>query len=273
MHTTTTSATKNPETLISIITPVYNASQLVIPTILSIKEQSQSNLVEHVIVDGASTDDTLAIVEKHQWHNMKILSEPDMGIYHAMNKGIRLATAPYIMFLNAGDILYSPNTIELVIEQIKKGIQFIYGNFLIYKRDGSLWEWHKKPPPPSLLSWKSFLKGMVINHQSMIVSKDIAPEFNLKYKYVADIDWCIRLMKKNPTVAFLNTTITLYLYGGFSHRKRLQSLIERAIIMVKHSSFLHALKIHLEILMEYKRMRYAGTLTPWHTRIIEPSLQ
>lgn len=100
----------HPHPKFSIITVTYNAAKVLEDTIQSIVTQTYKNL-EYIIVDGGSTDETLDIIHKYQEHITTVISEPDQGLYDAMNKGIKLATGDYLCFLNAGDSLHEDDTL------------------------------------------------------------------------------------------------------------------------------------------------------------------
>lgn len=100
----------HPHPKFSIITVTYNAAKVLEDTIQSIVTQTYKNL-EYIIVDGGSTDETLDIIHKYQEHITTVISEPDQGLYDAMNKGIKLATGDYLCFLNAGDGLHEDDTL------------------------------------------------------------------------------------------------------------------------------------------------------------------
>lgn len=100
--------------LISVITPVYNGASMLEETIISILEQTYSN-IEYIIVDGSSTDNTLSVINKYEDRIAHVISEPDHGMYDALVKGFSIATGDVICYLNAGDLFY-PNTIKTVVE-------------------------------------------------------------------------------------------------------------------------------------------------------------
>ncbi|MCR5513368.1 MAG: glycosyltransferase, partial [Prevotella sp.] len=105
---------------VSVITITYNAARTLQRTLDSVACQTYAD-IEHLIIDGASKDDTLQIAERYQQqshHTVVIQSEPDKGLYDAMNKGLQKATGDYLVFLNAGDTLYAPDTIETVVLSI-----------------------------------------------------------------------------------------------------------------------------------------------------------
>ena len=112
---------------ITIVTVTYNAGSLLQKTLQSVYDQTYS-AIEHIIIDGASTDNTVAMAKDYMersfasdnGHEVRILVEPDNGIYDAMNKGLKLATGDYICFLNAGDALKGTETIKQVVEAAKR---------------------------------------------------------------------------------------------------------------------------------------------------------
>lgn len=142
---------------ITIITITYNAAAVVRPTLDSVFRQAHND-VEHWIIDGASTDDTLQIVEEYKRHDdstengheVKILSEPDKGIYYAMNKGLERATGDYVLFLNAGDTLASGNTLDEVCASVGDGEKLpavIYGDTDIVDANHNFIR-HRRLAPP-----------------------------------------------------------------------------------------------------------------------------
>ena len=100
----------------SIITVTYNAGAVLEDTIQSVITQTYKNM-EYIIVDGGSKDRTLQIIEQYKEHIHTVISEPDKGLYDAMNKGIKLATGDYLCFLNAGDELHEDDTLQLMVTQ------------------------------------------------------------------------------------------------------------------------------------------------------------
>ena len=117
---------------ISIITVAYNASNTIETTILSVVNQTYPN-IEYIIIDGGSTDGTIDIIKKYESKITKWISEPDKGIYDAMNKGINLARGEWINFMNCGDSFYENNTLQVISDTIinSKDINVIYGNSII----------------------------------------------------------------------------------------------------------------------------------------------
>ena len=115
---------------ITIITICYNAEACIERTILSVINQTYPN-IEYIIIDGNSTDNTLQIVEKYKDKITKIISEPDKGIYDAMNKGLRITTGDWVNFMNAGDSFYSNDVLGKVFCQDYSGISVIWGDAML----------------------------------------------------------------------------------------------------------------------------------------------
>ena len=113
----------------SVVTITYNAGTTLEDTIQSVISQTYHR-VEYIIVDGASTDHTMKIVEQYRSHIAQVVSEPDNGLYDAMNKGIDLATGDYLIFLNAGDSFHADTTLQQMVQSIKSKElpDILYGN-------------------------------------------------------------------------------------------------------------------------------------------------
>ncbi|MDR2813547.1 MAG: glycosyltransferase [Prevotellaceae bacterium] len=218
--------------LFSIITVTYNAEKVLERTILSVLNQTYSQ-VEYIIVDGNSSDKTKAIIEQYAFAISRRISEPDSGLYDAMNKGLRMATGDYVWFLNAGDTLHSKTTIEEVVRSIPLATNFpdiIYGETSLTNMDEKFIAARRLKAPKSL-TWRSFSKGMMVCHQSFIVRRSIAPAYSLRYSLVADFDWCIRCLRQAKYVHNTHLILSNFLVGGLSSQKRKASLKERFRIM------------------------------------------
>jgi len=230
--------------LFSIITITYNAEKTLEKTIKSVVNQSYSG-IEYIIIDGASTDATLDICDKYKSNIAKIISEKDSGIYDAMNKGLALATGDYIWFINAGDTIYEYNTISNFITGLKKYPDIIYGETSIINIDGEFLYMRRLKSPTSL-TWKSFKNGMMVSHQAFIVKREIAPKFNLKYKYSSDFDWCIKCMKKANIIYNTNIILANYLNEGTTTQNLKASLKERFQIMSEYYGKIPTILRHIK---------------------------
>lgn len=219
----------------SIITVTYNAAAVIEPTLQSVAAQSYKNY-EYLLIDGASTDDTVAKAVATGVEFAHIVSEADSGLYDAMNKGIALATGDYLCFLNAGDALYAPDTLERMVAAIEN---FPALPHVVYGETAEVDEERRfvrmrRLQAPEQLTWKSFKQGMLVCHQAFFVRRDIAPLYDLGYRFSSDVDWCIRVMKKSTLLVNTHTTIINYLQNGLSLQNHRASLLERFNIMCKH---------------------------------------
>ena len=181
----------------SIITVTYNAGAVLEDTIQSVITQTYRN-VEYIIVDGGSKDHTLDIINRYREHIHTLVSEPDKGLYDAMNKGIRLATGDYLCFLNAGDELHEDDTLQLMVHSIT-GTELpdvLYGETAIVDEEGHFLRMRRLSAPENL-NWKSFKDGMLVCHQAFFPRRELAEPYDLRYRFSADFDWCIRITAHN----------------------------------------------------------------------------
>lgn len=219
----------------SIITVTFNAERWLERTILSVLSQSYSN-IEFIIVDGASKDGTVDIIKQYESGISSWISEPDNGLYDAMNKGLKMATGDYVWFINAGDTLYTSDTLQRIVASLKKRVSLpgvIYGETKIVDAEGRSLGM-RRLKAPKRLTWKSFRMGMLVCHQSFIARRDIAPAYNLDYKLVADYDWCIQCLKASRKIHNSRLILSNFLDEGLSSVNRKESLKERYEVMCKY---------------------------------------
>jgi glycosyltransferase involved in cell wall biosynthesis len=215
---------------------VFNDKEHIENTILSVIKQSYQN-IEYIIIDGGSSDGTLDIIDRYR-DNIDILeSKPDRGLYDAMNNGLKLARGAYIWFLNSGDRIYSRDTVMKMVEGLSCLPDIMYGGTTIINEKGEEIG-DRRLKPPDKLSWKSFKYGMLVCHQSVIVRKKIAPEYNLNYRISADIDWLIRTAKNAEEIHYTDLILSQFLEGGLSRTKVKQGLKERFRIMTRYYGFM-----------------------------------
>ena len=228
----------------SIITVTYNAGAVLEDTIQSVITQTYRN-VEYIIVDGGSKDHTLDIINRYREHIHTLVSEPDKGLYDAMNKGIRLATGDYLCFLNAGDELHEDDTLQLMVHSIT-GTELpdvLYGETAIVDEEGHFLRMRRLSAPENL-NWKSFKDRMLVCHQAFFPRRELAEPYDLRYRFSADFDWCIRIMKKSHTLHNTHLTLIDYLNEGMTTRNHRASLHERFRIMCRHYGYLSTLARH-----------------------------
>ena len=247
--------------IISIVTITFNAEGLLQPTLDSVRQQTYPD-VEHIIIDGASTDGTVGLARKYQQeqkakgkgHEVIIVSEPDKGLYDAMNKGLKRTTGDYVLFLNAGDRLASPDTLQQVVDVAAmcadgKLPAVIYGDTDIIDKDGRFLG-HRHLSVPNKLTWRSFRRGMLVCHQAFYVWGDIARKvpYDTTYRYSSDVDWCIRVMKQAHHLGLplsrVSGVVALYLKEGETTRHHQDSLRERFAVMRKHYGLLSTATMH-----------------------------
>jgi len=214
---------------LSIVTIVYNAEQYIEQTIKSIINQTYKN-IEYIIIDGASTDKTLDIIKKYEDSISIYISEKDNGIYDAMNKGINLATGDFIWFMNAGDEIYDKYTVENMFEDFDNEDAF-YGKTQLILENG---DYASITKTPDKLTWKNFMHGMVVSHQSIILSTKSISKYNIQYKVVSDHDWIISALKNCKKIKNTDQIVSKYLLGGFSNQNFIKGWKERLIIINEH---------------------------------------
>lgn len=218
----------------SIITVTYNAEKVLEDTIQSVIAQTYHH-IEYIIIDGASKDATPAIIEKYRPYIDIMVSEPDKGIYDAMNKGLVLATGDYICFLNAGDSLREDDTLMRMVQSIrsKELPDILYGETALVDEKRHFLRMRRLSAPQKL-TWKSFKQGMLVCHQAFFAKRSLTEPYDLRYRYSSDFDWCIRIMKKSKILHNTHLTVIDYLEEGMTTANRKASLKERFRIMVKH---------------------------------------
>ena len=234
-----------PTPLFSVITVTYNAAAVIEDTIQSVIAQTYHH-VEYIIVDGASKDHTLDIVRRYQDHIARIVSEPDRGLYDAMNKGMAMATGDYLCFLNAGDSFHEDDTLLQVVHSLAPHETLpdvIYGETDLVDSEGHFVR-KRRLSAPETLTWKSFRQGMLVCHQAFFARRALAEPYDLAYRFSADFDWCIRVMKKARTLHNAHVVIIDYLDEGLTTANRRASLKERFRIMVRHYGWVSTVAHH-----------------------------
>ena len=250
-------------TKFTVVTITYNAEGVLQRTLDSVLTQTYED-VEHLIIDGASADGTLVMAKLYKaksdasdnGHKVIVRSEPDDGIYHAMNKGLTQASGDYIVFMNAGDSFPAADTLEQVAHRCHLNElptdslpAVLYGNTNIVDGDGNFLH-PRRLQPPAKLSWRSFRHGMLVCHQAFYARTDIAKnlQYDTQYKYSADVDWCIRVMKEADRLGLPLTNIGMvvanYTEEGTTTRHHRESLHERYRVMAHHYGQLGTFFMH-----------------------------
>ncbi|QMW00704.1 glycosyltransferase family 2 protein [Spirosoma foliorum] len=240
---------------VSIITITYNAERFLERTIQSVLAQQVSDF-EYIIIDGASKDGTLDIIKRYESHITTWISEPDKGLYDAMNKGLHLAKGEYVWFMNAGDELHDPQTLSNLLTRINATqADVYYSDALFVEEDGSPVGLRSQITPHTLphnLTWQDMALGMKVCHQAFVARKAIAPDYPTN-NLSADLDWEIRCLKAAKKIEFLPFVLCKYLIGGLSVQQHRRSLIDRFKVLVTHFGFLPTVRNHIKILLRAKR--------------------
>lgn len=244
---------------ISVITVVYNGAAVIEKTILSVINQTYAN-IEYIIIDGASADGTQDVINRYLNKIQFYISEPDSGIYHAMNKALNLASGDYVWFMNAGDTIFSNETLSSVIAETKDA-DIYYGDTEEVDLNGNKVRMRRMKYPEKL-SFNSFKMGMVVSHQSVIIKKEIAGFYNLKYRISSDIDWVINSLKKSNNIINTKVVLCKYLVGGKARQNFLKGNIERFLIMINHYGFFTTILNHFIFLLRFFRFYVLAKLFP-----------
>ena len=205
---------------ISIISVCYNSSKTILDTIRSVNSQSYPN-IEHVFIDGLSSDNTLEIIRSNSKRKNVIISEKDSGLYDAINKGILNATGDVIGLLHSDDILSSSEIIsDLIAKTLDENLDGVYGDLQYVD---------KKNTNKIIRLWKScefnsnlLGKGWMLAHPTLILKKEVYSKhgvFNKSFKIAADYDFMLRVLKdSNLKFGYLSKVVTKMRVGGVSNR-------------------------------------------------------
>ncbi|MCR5798897.1 MAG: glycosyltransferase [Lachnospiraceae bacterium] len=212
---------------VTVATVCYNSIDTIEDTIKSVISQTYND-VEYIIVDGASDDGTIDIVDRYKDdQGIVAISEPDKGLYDAMNKATNLATGDYILFMNSGDVFYDENVIKDLSAVLAEGHDLVFGNVIRNKPQGQIIEkYHGKHKIMSLL-----LQGRMMCHQSVFTRIDIMRQygFDLQYSITADYDFIMRLMRDKRELVYVDRTVSIVdsIYGISSSDKNLNAMREQ----------------------------------------------
>lgn len=245
----------------SIITVTYNAAHTVGRTVASVASQTCRDY-EHIIVDGASVDGTLDRVREActRPDTLVVRSEPDRGIYDAMNKGIGISRGTYLIFLNAGDKFHSPATLQTISDRIDAaGIPgIVYGQTDLVDDSGAYLAPRHLTAPASL-GYRDFARGMLVCHQAFVALKRIAPLYDTAYRFSADYDWCTRCLQHSRRNEYIDDVLIDYLSEGLTTANRRKSLRERFRIMSYYYGLLPTMLRHAGFAVRFLRNKFFNT--------------
>lgn len=212
--------------IVSIITVTYNCEDTLENTILSVINQSYFDSIEYIIIDGKSTDGTISIIKKYENAISRWISEPDSGIFDAMNKGADLATGIWVNYLNSGDELINNKVLEKIFVNKVYDVDILYGSTKILFAKG----YKIQKPSEDITKLKKLL---FFSHQSSFVKSELLKiyRFNTIYKFCADYDLFYRLFKHCKKFKRIDIIVANYsAYEGFSFNNRKLSLKDVAKI-------------------------------------------
>jgi len=199
--------------MLSIITINYNNALGLKKTMQSVVNQTWSDF-EYIVIDGNSNDESVAVIRSFEWFNLKWVSEPDTGIYNAMNKGIQKAKGDYLLFLNSGDYLYNKEVLSKVKNYFSLNISFISGHLFYKKGDDEIIREH-----PKELSF-SYLVSKSISHLSTFIKREMFVKYGLYNeinKIVSDWEFFFKALGLNgESFLSIDEIITIYDLTGIS---------------------------------------------------------
>ncbi len=241
--------------MVSVITVCYNAQKTIRKTLESVLAQSFRPL-QYILVDGKSTDCTLAIINEYQEQfkrnhiEMIIVSEKDTGIYNAMNKGVHYATGEWILYMNADDYFYGKDALLSIAKYINDSkIDIIYGDEYIYDHNGDGFI-NKRGQDISAIN-----RTLPFCHQSSLVRKKwlfIHP-FEEKYKIVSDYEFFLFCFKNNAVFKYCDTVIAAYFKEGTS-RKMFKTAIDESFEVKGKYGIINSKRIDLILKKELRKI-------------------
>ena len=239
---------------VTVVTAVLNDAGHIEQTILSVISQTDIE-IEYIIVAGGSKDGTLELIGRYKDKISLFISEPDRGVYDAMNKGIKYSTGDFVYFLNSGDVLLNPSILSKIkLEELKERNAIIYGNVVVaYGNIEAL----EKPRP--FFNSKMKFKGIGICHQSMFFPGELIrnEKYDLSYNIAADYDLAYRLWRKGTVFLYKDITIAKYDWGkGISSNpyKLLDVYRENARVCHQQLNPLYWAKMVLEYIRLQKKL-------------------
>ncbi len=228
---------------ISFIIVVRNNEQGLRTTLLNLESISYAHK-EIVVIDGGSTDNTVIVAQEFAHIINYFISEPDNGIYDAMNKGIKASRGKFLWFINAGDKVLNFEELYYEFTTDNHLADIYYGDTQIVNQDGEVLGLRRKPLPKTLTP-KSFRNGMVVCHQSFIVRHSIAKLYDTSYRFSADYKWMIECVKAAKSIINIECVLSQFEIGGATTQNHKASLKERFSIMRKEFGLVRTLIYHI----------------------------
>ncbi len=219
------------EQKISVITVCFNSLEMLKKTMQSVDSQTYTNY-EYIVIDGNSTDGTLHFLKNYEGKLTKYVSESDQGIYDAMNKGVKMSSGDYVIFLNAGDLFADATTLEKIFKDKIYDSDVIYGDVI---KNGKV-----KPAEKPHNAHK-----MYFCHQSCFTKLECLRQFpfDTKYKMSADFNFFKILTLNNKTFKQLNIPISIFDTTGVSNTKRSKGLKENINVVNEHDNIINKVRL------------------------------
>lgn len=239
---------------ISIITVSYNSAKTIEQTILSVINQSYKN-IEYIIIDGGSTDGTVDIIKKYADKIAYWVSEPDEGIYHAMNKGIDIASGEYIYFLGSDDWLYDKKIISFIADKLiaEPLTDVLAGNVFSVDEDYKI-----QLPSSTVFGMDEINMGYRVPHQGCLVRTGIMKEnkFDLRYRIVADYDLFLKMFFSGKyRYKLIEDFIAFYSAAGTSSTNVETLIMEDCLVMEKYNIAQNFIEKRKQVLRDFKGCR------------------
>lgn len=248
---------------LTLITINYNNLEGLRATVASVVNQNAPKKWHWIAIDGGSTDGSKDYLEANSELFDLWVSEPDKGIYDAMNKGMQQVKQGFVWFLNSGDRLHGTNAIAEVLGAMETHPQadcFYSDTYFVDEqyRELGLISALKPQKFPKKLTFESFRYGMNICHQSFVVRRSLAPLYKLEYRQAADIDWILEILKKCPVCVQVASVLSEFQTGGSSSQHARKAMKERYQILQSHFGFLPNLWAHAWIVLRrfFSRGKY-----------------
>ncbi|WP_044200094.1 glycosyltransferase family 2 protein [Dyadobacter tibetensis] len=244
-----------PRPILTIITITYQAERFLERTLKSIDASMEmvqnKGAIEYLIIDGGSTDGTLSIAQRYSHLITTLCSEPDRGLYDAMNKGQERAVGTYLWFMNAGDEIFDSHTLARLMTTLESEADVYYSDAMFVRENGSEVGLRSECTPhklPTDLNWRDFTLGMKVCHQAFIARKRVTSTYPID-NLSADIDWEIKCLKRSKKTEYIPQPLCRYLIGGLSVQNHRRSLVDRFYVLTRHFGLLPTLWNHVRILV------------------------
>ncbi len=234
------------EQKISVITVCFNSLEMLKKTMQSVDSQTYTNY-EYIVIDGNSTDGTLDFLKNYEGKLTKYVSESDQGIYDAMNKGVKMSSGDYVIFLNAGDLFADATTLEKIFKDKIYDSDVIYGDVI---KNGKI-----KPAEKPHNAHK-----MYFCHQSCFTKLTCLRQFpfDTKYKMSADFNFFKILTLNNKTFKQLNIPIAIFDTTGVSNTKRSKGLKENINVVNEHDNIINKVRLLPRLYFVYLYAKLRG---------------